>query len=339
MLNLVRELRALQCNASLACPASATTVAAEAEASGVPTQSWASSLRARVRIVHVHDGRSAVLGRLLARDTDVVLVRTQHFVRPASAVRRGWAGHISRVVQGLVNRRVAGYVAVSRAVEAAALVRGEAQAAEVRVIPSGISLPGADVVAAARVSRERDSVPVVASAGRLENERRFDVLLNAMAVIRRDRPECCLVIAGSGSAEAKLKALADRLGIADAVRWTGWLPRIDPLLVRSHVYVNTWPWEGFGMATAEAMAFSLPVVAVRSGASTELVEDGVTGHLVPPNDPDSLAAAIVELIDDRTRGAVMGDHGRERAAKYSIDRVAASMLEFYRQLDSTQREN
>lgn len=332
VLGLARELQLLGCDASLACPSSATVVIAEAEALGVPTSSWRASLRSRASIVHVHDGRSAVLGRVLARDPKVVLVRTQHFVRPASATRRGWRGLLSQALQSRLNARLDGYVAVSEAVKIAAVARRETRAAKVAVIPSGIRLPSASSVATALAWRASPEAPVVASAGRLEKERCFNVLLNAAADVRARQPGCQFVIAGAGSVESELKAMATRLGVDDAVRWTGWLADIGPVLMQSHVYVNTGRSEGFGMATAEAMAFSLPVVAMRSGATTELVDDGVTGRLVAPDDPQSLADAVVELIEDPSRASSMGERGRLRAANYSMQRVAASTLEFYGRL-------
>lgn len=337
VLGLVSELQAMDCDASLACRASATLVINEAHSQRVPTRSWISSIRSRPSIVHVHDGRSAALGWLLARSDRIALVRTQHFVRPASVTREGSLGSVSREMHRQLNHRIDGYIAVSKAVKVAAMERGETGSAQVTVIPSGIRLPAPDEVATARVSREQAEALLVTAAGRLEAERRFDVLLEAIPHVRRDQPQCRFVIAGSGSAESELKRLAGRLGVEHAVSWTGWLPSIDPLLMQSHVYVNTWPWEGFGMATAEAMAFGLPVIAVRSGASTELVEDGITGRLVPPDDPLALANAISELIENGSRAAAMGERGRERAEAYSMRRTAASTLAFYRGLERVSR--
>jgi glycosyltransferase involved in cell wall biosynthesis len=230
-----------------------------------------------------------------------------------------------------------GYIAVSQAVKVAAIGRGETGSARLAVIPSGIRLPAPDAVARARASREQAKRPLVASAGRLETERRFDVLLRAMPGVLKRLPECRFVIAGSGSAEGGLKRLAARLGVEHALTWTGWLKSIDPVLTESHVYVNPWPWEGFGMATAEAIAFGLPVIAVRSGASIELVEDGVTGRVVAPEDPEALADAISELIEDRSRAAAMGERGRAGAEKYSIRRTAACTLSFYCGLERVTR--
>ena len=152
-------------------------------------------------------------------------------------------------------------------------------------------------------------------------------------------PECRFVIAGAGSAEEDLKSRTRQLGIEDAVEWTGWLPEIASLLGASHIYVNTWPWEGFGMATAEAMGAALPVVAVDSGASPELVAPGVTGLLVPPADSAALAAALCDLLADRERMALMGAAGRERSvARYSMRATAESTLDFYRRLPRVARE-
>jgi glycosyltransferase involved in cell wall biosynthesis len=337
VLGLARELRRLDCDAVVASPGSATVVIHEAQANGIPARSWSSCAWSRARVVHVHDGRSALLGWLLARKRNVIFVRTQHFVLSASATRTGWNGAISRSVHRLVNRRVDGWIAVSEAVKELALARGEMRDRPVRVIAAGVNLPPADVVAHARVSRAGQSVPMVASAGRLEDERRFDVLLEAIARVHERGLECQVIIAGSGEAERKLRRLAASLGVENAVWWPGWLPDIGSVLARSHLYVNTWPWEAFGMATAEAMAFALPVVATRSGASTELVEDGVTGRLVEPGDPQALADAISALIQDRRGAASMGERGREKAEKYSMHLSAASTLDFYRHLRTSAR--
>lgn len=333
VLGLVRELRKLGCDAFLVCPRSATDLMREARHEDVPTYSLMSSVCLRPSVVHVHDGRSAMLGWLLASMIGVTLVRSQHFVHPASAVRDSLNGTISRAIHRVINRRVDGYVAVSQAAMAAALARGDLAHAKAAVIASGIRLPTQNLVERARVERKRLAAPVVASAGRLERERRFDVLLRAIPEVHERQPECRFVIAGAGSAEGELKALAEELSVDHAIEWTGWLPCIDPMLMRSNVYVNTWPWEGFGMAMAEAMTFELPVIAVRSGASMEVVEDRVTGLLVPPGKPSSLAAAILELLEDRSRSAGMGERGRLRAeGSYSIQRTAGCIHSFYGQL-------
>ena len=101
----------------------------------------------------------------------------------------------------------------------------------------------------------------LAFAGRFEAEKRIDVLLEGLALARREVPELPAVIAGGGRQEEELHALAERLELNGAVEWPGWVKEPDETLGRVHFYVNPWPDEGFGMAMAEAMSFELPVVA------------------------------------------------------------------------------
>jgi glycosyltransferase involved in cell wall biosynthesis len=174
---------------------------------------------------------------------------------------------------------------------------------------------------------------MIVSATRLEPEARVDVLLEALPRILREFPECRVTIAGSGSLALPLKRRAELLGVSEAVTWTGWLAEISPLLAAGHIYVNARPLEGFGMATAEAMGFGLPVIAVNAGAGPELVQDGVTGRLVPPADSTALAEGVCELLRNLRRASAMGARGRERAtAAFSMHATAVSTLAFYERL-------
>ena len=333
-LGLVEELRRQGCAAELACPPGESALRSEARAIGVPVlPASRPSRRPRAEIVHVHDGRSALVGALLAAATRAALVRTQHFVRPASAERDGWRGRSSLKLHRLLNRRLDGYIAVSQAAAGAAVIRRDVAGTPIAVIAPGIRLAGLEQLGTASTARARSRHLVIVTAGRLEEERRIDVLLDAMPRLLAAVPDCRLVIAGAGNAERRLNARARELGIADGITWTGWLPDISPVLAMGHVYVNTWPWEGFGIATAEAMGFGLPVIATNAGASPELVEDGISGRLVPPLDPVALATALGELLADREQAARMGARGRLRAEQgLSVAATAAATLRFYERL-------
>jgi len=337
VLALATQLRQLGCDAEIACPRSSVELRTQASRSAVPlrplrpSRGWARADAPDV--VHVHDGRSAVIGAAMAATAGAALVRTQHFVRPASAERAGLRGRLSVGVHRLINRRLDGYICVSAAAARAARNRRDATRARSVVIPPGVAIPSSTQVEEAVAARSAAPHPVILSAGRLEPERRFDVLLDAIPTVLRSVPDCEFLIAGAGSAETDLKAQVGSLGVEKSVRWTGWLPDLAPALAGAHIYVNPWPWEGFGMATAEAMGFALPVVAINSGASPELVEDGVSGRLVEPDDPAALAAALVELLADRDRGAALGLAGRGRAlSRYSVPATAESTLALYRQI-------
>lgn len=348
---LARELRALGCRAEIACPPSATRLRAEAEGMGIPVlpsaaargRTWLAALARLLAVrppgvLHLHDGRAAAAGALLARAGRPVVVRTQHFTRPASAERSGLGRAASLTLHRALNRRLDGYVAVSENVAAAALERGEVGAAELAVVPPGIDLPDEDTLAIARAARERLPHPVVAYIGRLEAEKGVDSLVRAAPRVLDQLPDCRFVIAGSGSRGQALRALARELGVEHVITWAGEVPDPGAVLARAHVYVSPSAQEGFGLATVEAMASGLPVVAVGAGASVELVEHGVCGLLAPPGDLERLASHIAELAGDRSRALEMGEAARQRAvARYGIDRTARATLDLYLRLSEVGR--
>lgn len=346
VVSLTRELRVLGCAAEVACPPNATRLRQEARAAGIPLlpsgsfrpHLWGAAVARNVsdhppEVIHVHDGRAAIAGVLLAHLADAVLLRAQHFTHPASATRSGLRRRVSLGLHRALNRQLDGYIAVSRAVADGARERREAERAEVVVIPPAIDLPPAEAISRAREERARLPGPVVVFAGRLENERCLDVLLRAIPLVRERLPDCRFVLAGSGAAESDLRALATGLGVEDTITWTGWVADTYSVLGQAHVYVNTWPREGFGMAMAEAMALGLPVVAVDAGASAELVDPGVTGLLVAPGDSAALASALAHVLSDRDLLARMGRAASERALSlYGASRTARDTFALYQRM-------
>ncbi|MDW8339549.1 MAG: glycosyltransferase, partial [Thermoleophilia bacterium] len=102
---------------------------------------------------------------------------------------------------------------------------------------------------------------------------------------------------------------------------------------RASVVVHPARWEGFGLALLEAMLCARPIVAAAASAVPELVVDGETGLLVPPEDVEALAEAIVALLDDPERAAALGEAGRARAnAELSVARMVERTLEVYAEI-------
>lgn len=346
VLSSARAQRAQGWEVLIACPPSAKRLRDEAAASGITVLpaaggrpgAWLGRLtrqmhRVRPDVLHVHDGRGALAGALLAPATRARFVRTQHFVHTASMARGGWARWASLAVHRQINSRLDGYIAVSRSVADAGRQRNELGTAELAIIPPAIDLPGDEELRHARASRLRQPGPVVAFAGRLEAERQLDVLLRAIPSVRAELPGCRFVLAGSGAAEGELRQLASDLAVDDAITWAGWVPDPYRVLAGAHAYVNTWPREAFGMAMAEAMAFALPIVAVDAGANQELVQPGVTGFLFPEGNADALASALVAQVRDRSVAADMGEAARARALRaFGAAATATSTLELYERL-------
>jgi glycosyltransferase involved in cell wall biosynthesis len=336
VVGLTRELRAIGCDARIVCRPSADIVRGHARREGLPIQSISSAAFDRPGLLHAHDGRAATIAALLSVRRGGSRVRTQHFLLPASAERTGPAGAASLWAHRTLNRRFDGYLAVSQRALTAAVTRGEVGKAAVALIPPGIGLPDSAAVDVARRVRQLSSGPVITSAGRMERERRFDVLLRAIPYVLDRFPNSRFVLCGSGRAEPELRHLARELGIDRALTWTGWLAGIDEVLASSHLYVNTWPHEGFGMATAEAMAWAMPVVVTTSGASAELIDDGRAGVAIEPSEPGELAVAICRILGDHRFAAQIGERAREHAQRYSIRATAAATLDFYRRIRANQ---
>jgi glycosyltransferase involved in cell wall biosynthesis len=156
-------------------------------------------------------------------------------------------------------------------------------------------------------------VPRLLCVGRLIPIKGHIVLLRAFAEARRRVPSLRLDIAGRGPLEPALRALAKELGVEDAVRFLGYVAPIQRAIEHASIVVVPSMGEGFGMVALEAMERARPVVAAEIGGLGELVEEGVTGHLVQPGEAGPLAAALVRLASDLPRAAEMGAAGRRRA--------------------------
>ena len=159
----------------------------------------------------------------------------------------------------------------------------------------------------------RGDEPRLLCVGRLIPIKGHVVLLRAFAEARREVPSLKLDIAGRGPLEPALRALAKELDVEEAVRFLGYVAPIQRAIERAAIVVVPSMGEGFGMVALEAMERARPVVAAEIGGLGELVEDGVTGALVPPGEAAPLARAVVRLARDLELCAEMGAAGRGRA--------------------------
>jgi glycosyltransferase involved in cell wall biosynthesis len=162
-------------------------------------------------------------------------------------------------------------------------------------------------------SRYAGGVPRLLCVGRLIPIKGHIVLLRAFAEARRRIPALQLDIAGRGPLEPALRALAKELEIEDALRFLGYVAPVQRAIEAAAIVVVPSMGEGFGMVALEAMERARPVIAAEIGGLGELVEEGVTGLLVPPGEAEPLEEAIVRLAGDLELAACMGEAGRRRA--------------------------
>lgn len=179
---------------------------------------------------------------------------------------------------------------------------------------------------------------VVCTVGRLTPWKGHVALLEALSMMAKDRPHLRLMIVGEvafweNSYEGELKEKADDLGIAGRVIWTGFRDDIPEFLRLCDVLVLPSVDEPFGRVLIEAMAVGKPVIGTNSGGIPEIIVEGETGLLVPPNDAPALAAAMEKILSDPPSAQKMAAAGMQRARDlFDANRVAEQVQEVYRQL-------
>jgi glycosyltransferase involved in cell wall biosynthesis len=162
--------------------------------------------------------------------------------------------------------------------------------------------------------------------------KRFVDLLQAAARLRRLNPAVRVRVVGKGPDWEEMNRLHGQLALGETVTLLGDVTR-DQLAaeyVSAQCFCLPSVQEGFGIVFLEAMAAGLPVVACRAAAVPEVVLDGETGVLVPPRDPDALAAALAAMLRDTARARALGEAGRRRAPSFTPEKVAQRFLDTVR---------
>jgi glycosyltransferase involved in cell wall biosynthesis len=204
---------------------------------------------------------------------------------------------------------------------------------EIHVIPNPIS--PALLQQALAQPRTEPPKPVVLYTGRIESNKGSLELLQSIDQVAAQFPSVEYLLAGGRHNSIDDRSLATTIGTNGTrkrVQLLGHVPWQDlaDLYRRASVFVMPSHYETFGISVIEAMAFGLPVVATNVGGLPEVVEDGVTGILVPPKDSQALGEAIVRLLRDPDLSTRLGRAGRERVrSEFTVDRIVAQTLEVY----------
>ena len=260
-----------------------------------------------IDIVHAHDYKTDVLAWLLAKVEGVTPMATAH----------GWTGHSRRErtlyypLDKRVLTRFPKVVAVSSDVRRELVDRGAKDEAVTTVL-NGIDHRAfrRDRSREQTVRRQLGLVEddfVIGAVGRVEPQKRFDLLLQAFASLKTSYPRMKLMVVGDGSRLGALQDQATRFGFGDSCRLLGNRTDIADLHHAFNVFVQSSDYEGTPNAVLEAMAFETPVVATSAGGTAEIVRDGIDGVIVPIGDTGRLARAIASVLGDP-------DAARARAA-------------------------
>jgi glycosyltransferase involved in cell wall biosynthesis len=207
----------------------------------------------------------------------------------------------------------------------------------IRVVPNGIDPlaepTGHDLRAELGIAREAQVLGAVAV---LREQKRLDVLLQALVLLAQRLADPHLVIAGDDAGlgnRRRIEALVESLGVADRVHLIGRRDDIADVLAAFDVACLSSDYEGMPLSVMEYMSAAKPIVCTRVGGVSELIDDGVEGLLVPRRDPAAFADAVERLLQDPALAASLGQAARLRQQRdFSLAGVVAQVEGIYDEL-------
>jgi glycosyltransferase involved in cell wall biosynthesis len=282
----------------------------------------------RVDIVHAHKFASNVWGTLIGRAARVpVIVAHEH----------SWQEDDPRyriaTDRWVIGNGADAMVAVSPEDRRRMLEIERIRPSRARYIPTGIPAPrlsGHNV-------RAEQGIPadafVLGAVAVLRPIKALDLLVSAAAMLRPRHANLRLLIAGSGPDEARLRALAESLGVADIVTFLGSRADVADVVHAFDVAVCCSDAEGLPASVLEYMACGAPVIATRVGAIPHVIRHGETGLLVDPQDPEALAAAASRLLEDEVLRTAIAANARElQRSEFSIETMVRRLERLYVEL-------
>lgn len=290
--------------------------------------------RERPAVLHSYlfsaNWRGLIAGRLARVPLVISSVRNVDIHSRSASVAIEW------LMAGLTDRVIANAGAVKDHVSRRHLIPPE----KIQVIYNGVAFDRAEgrvnhggtpesggAAAGPGASGRGGLVAMIASLTRKKDHGTF---LEAVRLIVKDEPDTRFQLVGGGPLSDELEARVAAMGLADVVELTGGLDDIGGILSEIDVSVLTSLKEGCSNVVLESMVASRPVVVTDVGGNRELVEDGVTGYLVPVGDAAGIAGRVLELLRNPDLRRTMGDAARARAeTRYTVGRMVEDTVGFY----------
>jgi len=294
---------------------------------------WAFKIARLVRdsgfdLVHTHNPSPHFYGALAGLISGVPVVHTKHGRNYPTDVKKVF---LNRIASKLSQR----IVAVSS--DAADVCRQieKIPAKKVQTILNGVDTQrfasGGDSSLRAELQLPED-VPIVGIVARLSPEKNHQLLLEACCLLSVKNIKFHLVIIGDGSLREKLEQCEERCVLGDAVTFLGMRQDVADLVKEFNVFVLSSKTEGVSLTLLEAMSCCIPVVATDVGGNAEVVDDGVTGFIVPQN-AQNMADKIEWLLKHENHRKEMGLAGRERVLKtFSLQQASDQYLRLYKDI-------
>ncbi len=294
-------------------------------------------LRGKYHIVHTHTSKGGLLGRWAALLAGTpIIIHTPH-----GDVFSGYFGELTTWVFIFLEKISAmisdSIITLTDRSKENYLEFGIGNREKFRTVHSGIPLKefahpksGTNKKIRARLGIPKDAL-IVGSAGRLVSIKGYDQFIRVAAIIKKVEPKTIFIIVGEGPLRADLMKLAEELDLSRSVIMPGWKPDLSNWLHIMDVFLLTSRNEGMGRVIVEAMACGKPVVVENVGGVSGVIENGATGFLVPPGDPEVTAKAILQLLQAPKLRRNFGEYGKIKAREFSSEAMVEKIDSLYRE--------
>jgi glycosyltransferase involved in cell wall biosynthesis len=280
----------------------------------------------RIQVIHTHDIHSLVDGTI-CRLTSPGLrhVHTFHYGNYPEREKT------QRVLERLCWRVPDALVAVGHRQAAALRDLYGIPERRLRVIWNGVDDAPLATQNSPVVGNLAPGVPVICSISTMIRQKGLEHLLEAAALLQRSGDSFVLLVTGDGALRPELVDRAARLGIAEHVRFLGWVPdAARNVLPACDIFVQSSLWEAMSIVVLEAMAAGKPIVVTAVGENPHVVVLGETGLVVPPADPAALAEALRSLLRDPVHRAALGQAARRRyEQRFRVEHMVAEYQRLY----------
>ena len=284
----------------------------------------------KVDIIHAHVARDYPLAAMASASSGGTLfVLTRHVLFPLNKIHR------------LLLRKASRVIAVSNAVSESLRGHKIFDPDKLVTIHNGVDVRRFDSTLASSAHPATleglDAKYLVGTIGHLAPIKGQETFVRAAAIVARERDDVDFVIVGEdksrpGENRAELEKLIESLGLKNRVHLAGWQDDTAAVLRHLDIFVSAARSEPFGLVMLEAMAGRVPVVATASEGALEIIDDGVTGFLVPIGDPDAIAASIKRLLDEPEVGRWLAETGLEKVKEnFSLEGMIDATEMVYRE--------
>lgn len=284
-----------------------------------------------IRLIHTHTVRSAMIGRKVARRLGLPMIHHVHSPT-RSDTEQVWRNRINAWVdEHYVMPAAARLIPVSESLRRYLVERGMA-AERIRVVPNGV--PSSDGAGGWVAPSDGWTIGTMAL---FRPRKGLEVLIEAFALLRHEKQPVKLLVVGTFETpqyDRTIRALAQSLGVDEAIEWAGFKSDVAAQLERMHVFaLPSLYGEGMPMVVLEAMAMGLPIVASNVEGIGESLDGGHAGMLVEPGNAPALAAALRQLIAAPASAAALGARARQRQRAMFSDRaMAGAVASIYREV-------